>query len=769
MNLLSKLSAGVLQRGNLTSLLQHHSPRALAKHWSAAEQIALRSFSCIGLVQRSLDRALLLPSSKPHPCATPVDQTLYIHTTSSSNNNSNSSGSKKNSTNSSSSSNNNDDDEDKRNKNMQMKAALWMLTAYIFVLLLGLLFPSPGSPEPVVRYVSWHEFVHQMLARGEVERVLVRPDVSDVVVHLHEGAVVKGRKVDQLTYHLNVVDVERFEEKLREVEQSLGLLGSKGVPVEYSRASDSAGVLITKILLGALLVALLFSLGSNMSVPFKMDGFRQMSRAKFTAIDPLLPGSGRGVRFSDVAGAKEAKQEVMEFVDFLKNPLKYRKLGAKSPKGALLLGPPGCGKTLLAKAVATEGQVPFLAMNGSEFIEMIGGLGAARVRDLFVEAKKRSPCIIYIDEIDAIGRKRSGSRGGSEGSSEGEQTLNQLLVEMDGIGSKEGVVLLASTNRLDMLDKALLRPGRFDRHIVLDLPTQEERREILEHHLKSIVLEMDPAHYSRRLAALTLGFSGAELANVVNEAALYAARNAMDKVSGKDLEYAIERVIGGIEKKSTTVSPEERRIVAYHEAGHALIGWLLEHTDALLKVTIVPRTSHALGFAQYQPKDQKLFTQEQLLERMSMALGGRVAESLMFNRVTTGAQNDLEKVTKLAYAQVRQFGFSSSVGQVSFPDSSADGDEGRFIGRRPYSDQLSSVIDREANRLIFQAYKSTEEILSKNMDKLKLLAEALLEKETLSYQAVEELWGPPPHGPKQTIDPIQFEEEVDGAWTQSGD
>lgn len=324
--------------------------------------------------------------------------------------------------------------------------------------------------------------------------------------------------------------------------------------------------------------------------------------------------------------------------------------------------------------------------------------------------------------------------------------------------------MLASTNRLDMLDKALLRPGRFDRHIVLDLPTLEERQEILEHHMKSIVLERDPPFYSKRLSALTLGFSGAELANVVNEAALYAARHVHKKVTGKDLEYAVERVIGGMEKKSSTVSPEERRVVAYHEAGHALVGWMLPSTDALLKVTIVPRTSHALGFAQYQPKDRKLFTQDELLERMCMALGGRVAESLVFNRVTTGAQNDLQKVTKMAYAQVRHFGFSYAVGQVSFPQT----EDGVYSGRRPYSDRLTGLIDREVDRIIFTAYKRTEQLLAENMDKLKKLAEELLQHETVTYDSVEKLWGAPPHGSKQVVDPLQFESEVK-SWEKAGE
>ncbi|KAK4296778.1 hypothetical protein Pmani_030752 [Petrolisthes manimaculis] len=567
--------------------------------------------------------------------------------------------------------NNNKNNDNDEKKGMLAKAALWMLTAYMFIAVISLLFPSSNQPE-MARYVSWNEFVHHMLTRGEVEEVIVRPDLDIVTIILYDGAVIKGKKMDQRTFHMNIVDLNHFEDRLREAEEKLGIGAGHGVPVVYERSGDTAGRLLASIIVVAIVVSLL-SRTINIKGSLGMESMKQMTRAKFTIIDPLLPGTGRGVKFSDVAGAKEAKQEVMEFVDFLKTPDKYRTLGAKVPKGALLLGPPGCGKTLLAKAVASEGQVPFLAMNGSEFIEMIGGLGAARVRDLFKEAKKRAPCIIYIDELDAIGRQRStggggGGQGGFDGSSgESEQTLNQLLVEMDGIGSKEGVVLLASTNRLDILDKALLRPGRFDRHITMDLPNLEERREIFEHHLKAIVLEKPTSYYSRRMASLSLGFSGADIANVVNEAALHAARYGKRVVAADDLEYAIERVVGGTEKRSQALSPEERRVVAYHESGHALVGWLLEHTDALLKVTIVPRTNQALGFAQYVPKDQKLYTQNEIFEKMCMALGGRVAESLMFNRITTGAQNDLEKVTKMAYAQVRTFGFSETVGHVSCP------------------------------------------------------------------------------------------------------
>merc|ERR1719431_914016 len=478
--------------------------------------------------------------------------------------------------------------------------------------------------------------------------------------------------------------------------------------------------------------------------------FSKMGKADFTLIDPMIR-KGKGVKFSDVAGLKEAKVEVKEFIDYLKSPEKFKELGAKPPKGAILLGPPGCGKTMLAKAVANEANVPFLSMNGSEFIEMIGGLGASRVRNLFAEARKRAPSIIYIDEIDAIGKKRNEGQGAGMGNQEGDQTLNQLLVEMDGMGSTSNVILMASTNRADVLDKALLRPGRFDRHITIDLPTVIERKEILESHLKRVVLDKDMKEYSQRLASLTPGFSGADLANLVNEAALHAARDLQEKIKDHNLEYAIERVTAGPEKKTRMVSPHERTVVAYHESGHALVGWMLQHTDALLKVTIIPRTSAALGFAQYTPRDKKLFSPDELMDRMCMALGGRVAESLTFNRVTTGAQNDLEKVTKMAYAQIRDFGFNDAVGLVSFEMNQ---------GKKPFSKKLSATIDLEARKMIAAAYQKTEDCLRENQDKLELLAQLLLKKETLNYDDVEALLGPPPFGKKHLISPADYEQEA---------
>ncbi|ERL83551.1 hypothetical protein D910_00627 [Dendroctonus ponderosae] len=634
------------------------------------------------------------------------------------------------------------DDKDKLSA-LVAKALIWMLTTYM-----------------VVRYVSWNEFLYQMLAKGEVEQIIVRPDIDIVTIILKEDAIIKGKKTDLRTYHMNIADVEKFENKLREAERRLGI--KDGVPVTYERGSDSAGKLLISLMFVALLVWFLAK-NKGIKTPLNMDVFNQMTRAKFTLVDPLM-GQGKGVHFSDVAGLREAKQEVKEFVDYLKRPEHYKALGAKVPKGALLLGPPGCGKTLLAKAVATEANVPFLSMNGSEFIEMIGGLGAARNslyhkrkflhRDLFKEARKRAPCIIYIDEIDAVGRKRSGSLGAGA-SGESEQTLNQLLVEMDGMASKENVIMLASTNRADILDKALLRPGRFDRHILIDYPDLIERKEIFEQHLKVIALENPPETYSKRLAFLTPGFSGADIANVCNEAALHAARQKQHKVTGNDLEYAVERLVGGTEKRSHSMSPQEKSIVAYHESGHALVGWMLEHTDALLKVTIVPRTNLALGFAQYIPKDQKLHTKEELFDRMCMALGGRVAESIVFNRITTGAQNDLDKVTKMAYANVKEYGMNETVGLVSFPEQ-----ETKELGARPYSKKFANIIDHEARKLVGEAYRYTEGVLKKNRDKLEMLAQNLINKETLNYDDVEKLLGPPPYGKKKLIDPADFEENI---------
>ncbi|XP_035919503.1 paraplegin [Anopheles stephensi] len=648
------------------------------------------------------------------------------------------------------------DDEDDKEKMMSVvtKTLIWMITIYLLVGFLSMVLPSRNRPESATRYVSWHEFVHHMLAVGEVKEVVVHPDMEMVTIILHDGAIVKGRRVQSNIFHMAVADVNKFEEKLRSVEQRLGV--KEGVSVQFERSGDVSGRILFTLFATGVIIALLSRIRGGRG-PISMDSFTQMGRAKFTLVDPIE--GGRGVWFRDVAGLQEAKQEVMEFVDYLKSPGRYQRLGAKVPKGALLLGPPGCGKTLLAKAVATEAQVPFLSMNGSEFIEMIGGLGAARVRDLFKEAKKRSPCIIYVDEIDAIGRQREGGSAGAGGmnSGESEQTLNQLLVEMDGMASKEGVLMLASTNRADILDKALLRPGRFDRHILIDLPNLAERKEIFEKHLSGIALEQPPATYSSRLATLTPGFSGADIANVCNEAALHAARTNQKVVRTANLEYAVERLVGGTEKRSHALSPTERRVIAFHESGHALVGWMLPNSDVLLKVTIVPRTSLALGFAQYTPKEQKLYTREQLFDKMCMALGGRAAENLTFNRITTGAQNDLEKVTKMAYAQIKYFGMNSNVGPIAFAEES-DNDP---YAKKPYSKSLGNLIDFEARKMITDAYERTEQILRDNSDKLNRLAEALLEKETLNYDQVVELIGPPKYDDaKRKMEPVDFEDSL---------
>ena len=444
------------------------------------------------------------------------------------------------------------------------------------------------------------------------------------------------------------------------------------------------------------------------------------------------------VTFADIAGLKEAKEEVIELVEFLKNPDKFTKLGGKIPKGALLIGPPGTGKTLLAKAVAGEAGVPFFSLSGSDFVEMFVGVGAARVRDLFNRAKGKAPCIIFIDEIDAVGRSRG--RGQMPGANdERENTLNSLLVEMDGFATDSGVIILAATNRPDVLDQALLRPGRFDRQISLDKPDIVDREAILNVHSKALKLASDVD--VTKLAAQTPGFAGAELANICNEAALIAARQTKKKVYMADFQDAIDRVIGGLEKKNKIISPQEKEIVAYHEAGHAVTGWFLEHAHPLVKVSIVPRGVAALGYAQYLPKEQFLYQTEQLLDELCMSLGGRAAEELVFGKISTGALSDLERVTKMAYSIVGMYGMNHKIGNVSFNAPQ----QGEYSFTKPYSEATAKTIDEEVRDIIEKAYNRAKKLLQTQNKELETVAQALLTKEVIFQQDLEQMIGKRPY------------------------
>ena len=450
------------------------------------------------------------------------------------------------------------------------------------------------------------------------------------------------------------------------------------------------------------------------------------------------------ITFADVAGLDEAKEEVKEIVDFLRFPTKFTKLGGKIPKGALLVGPPGTGKTLLAKAVAGEAGVPFFSLSGSDFVEMFVGVGAARVRDLFKQAKEKAPCIIFIDEIDAIGRMR-GKGGPMPGSNdERENTLNSLLVEMDGFGTDSGVIILAATNRPDVLDAALLRPGRFDRMISIDKPDIVGREQIFKVHLKP--LKLSPDVDAKKIAAQTPGFAGAEIMNVCNEAALIAARRDKTEIDMQDFQDAIDRVIGGLEKKTKIISPEEKKIVAYHEAGHAVAGWFLEHADPLVKVSIVPRGIAALGYAQYLPKEQFLYTVEQLTDEMCMALGGRAAEDIIFGKISTGALSDLERITKMAYGMVSIYGMNDKIGNVSFYDSKG----GEYSFNKPYSESTAQTIDEEVRNIVSEAYQRTKKLLMEKQPELEIVAKQLLEKEILFQTDLEKLIGKRPFDTETT-------------------
>lgn len=459
------------------------------------------------------------------------------------------------------------------------------------------------------------------------------------------------------------------------------------------------------------------------------------------------------ISFKDVAGLEEAKEELTEIVEFLKKPEKFTELGGKIPKGALLVGPPGTGKTLMAKAVAGEASVPFFSLSGSDFVEMFVGVGAARVRDLFKQAKEKAPCIIFIDEIDAVGRSR-GKGGMPGGNDERENTLNSLLVEMDGFGSDAGIIIIAATNRPDVLDQALLRPGRFDRQISVDAPDINGREAIFKVHMRP--LKLDDEVDAKKLATQTPGFAGAEIANVCNEAALLAARRGKKAIEMQDFMDAIDREIGGLEKKNKLISPEEKEIVAYHEAGHAVAGWFLEHANPLVKVSIVPRGAAALGYAQYLPKEQFLYRTEQLFEEMCMSLGGRVAEDIVFGKISTGALSDLEKITKMAYGMVTVYGLNDEIGNISFHDSK----QSDYAFTKPYSEYTAQKIDQEVKKLVDKAYKMTKELLSSKRKELDILAKALLEREIIFQSDLVGLIGERPFESLTTYQEFMDKEEI---------
>ena len=544
----------------------------------------------------------------------------------------------------------------------------------------------------------------------------------------------------QLVYHFNIGSVDSFEEKLTRSQQELGIAPRDYVPVQYA-SETNWGSEMMKMAPALLMIGLVaYTMrgmggmgGGGGGKGGGMGNIFQIGKSKAKKVNK----EEVNVTFKDVAGCQEAKKEIMEFVDFLQDSTRFTKLGAKIPKGALLSGPPGTGKTLLARAVAGEAGVPFFSISGSDFIEMFVGVGPSRVRDLFKEARAEAPCIIFIDEIDAVGRKR-GRGNMSGGNDERENTLNQLLVEMDGFTPSSGVVVLAGTNRVDILDEALTRPGRFDRQIQVDKPDLQGRREIFLVHLKGIELEGTPDGFAGRLAGLTPGFSGADIANICNEAAIVAARRQADSVTVEDFEKATDRIIGGLESNKI-MSKEERSIVAHHEAGHAIAGWFLEHADPLLKVTIIPRSSGALGYAQYLPKEVFLRTEEQIMHTVCMALAGRAAEEVFFGNVTTGASDDLRRVTDLVYSTIQVYGMNSRVGQLAFPK-----DPNAMPGEKPYSDSTAEAMDEEAKKIVDAAYQRTVDLITERKEEVEKVALLLLDKETITHDDIIDLIGPRP-------------------------
>ena len=604
------------------------------------------------------------------------------------------------------------------------------------------------STKPIT--IDYNRF-QKMIKSHDISKIVVIKNQEIVEISLKEEALLNTTYKDELEsssllnntfgphYRLEVSSIESFEKRYDDLISSLGKGNTTEIEYLTESRTDIYSFLQTWGFTILILVGFWFLL-RRMSTGGGPGGqIFNISKSKASLFDKE---SKIKLTFRDVAGLEEAKEEVKEIVEFLKNPKKFTKLGGKIPKGALLVGSPGTGKTLLAKAVAGEANVPFYSLSGSDFVEMFVGVGAARVRDLFKKAKEKAPCIIFIDEIDAIGRSRG--RGQMPGSNdERENTLNSLLVEMDGFSTDSGVIILAATNRPDVLDSALLRPGRFDRQISIDKPDLKGREAIFKVHIRPLKLNDDVN--VKNLAAQTPGFAGAEIANVCNESALIAARKNKESIEMSDFQDAIDRVIGGLEKKNKIISPEEKKIVAYHEAGHAVAGWYLEHADPLVKVSIVPRGIAALGYAQYLPKEQYLYQTDQLLDEMCMALGGRAAEDITFGKISTGALSDLERITKMAYSIVSVYGMNKNIGNISFYDSK----QSDYNFTKPYSDSTAEKIDSEVKRIVDSAYERTKKLLLDKREQLEKIANKLLEKEILFQNDLETLIGKRPFESKQ--------------------
>jgi AFG3 family protein len=557
-------------------------------------------------------------------------------------------------------------------------------------------------------------------------------------------------------YYFAIGSIDSFEKKMEDAQKALNITQRDYIPVVYVNETNIGQEIMRLLPTIALIGAYFFIMnrmgGGGAGGGGGPGGIFKIGKSTAKKIAP----ESVNVTFADVAGCDEAKLEIKEFIDFLKEPKRFTDLGAKIPKGALLCGPPGTGKTMLAKATAGEANVPFYSVSGSDFVEMFVGVGPSRVRDLFKEARANAPCIVFIDEIDAVGRQR-GKGGFSGGNDERENTLNQLLVEMDGFDTTANIVLLAGTNRVDVLDSALTRAGRFDRQITVDKPDLKGRKAIFEVHLKGINLKGLASDYSARLSALTPGMVGADIANMCNEAAIVAARRSKKQVDLDDFEKATDRLVGGLESNKI-MSAEEKKVVAYHEAGHAVAGWNLKYADPLLKVTIVPRGSGALGYAQYLPKEIFLRTKEQILDIVCMALAGRAAEQITFGNVTTGAADDLRRVTQIVYQMVQVYGMNEKIGQISFPKE----DNGGFGGsERLYSESTAEVMDEEVRAIIKEAYQRTIDLMLKHQDQVEKVAQMLLDKETITNGDVTHLIGPRPHsaGP-------EYEEYANGGWTK---